>query len=267
MIVVQRCFLFYTGERETRGHDGREWGRHVYTMMNAHTVTVLLVVATVLATPFYLLAAYLFSGASPRKGLLIGAVFLVWGAFAVWMCLAQTVDKLGLPGNLVIPVSWIAPSLILYLRREWFLNEPLSQRWLVGLQIFRAVGGVFLIEMARGHIPGSFAYPAGVGDIVVSLVALAVLVSARPGTPFSTRAVYGVAIIGIADFVSAFFFAFTSSSGPQQLFALGFDNQLGRFPTGMIPLFLVPYAIFFHTLSVLSFRKFECRDRRNGLHS
>jgi hypothetical protein len=47
----------------------------------------------------------------------------------------------------------------------------------------------------------------------------------------------------------AFFFGFTSMEGPAQLFAVGFENKLSLFPTGLIPLFLVPYAITFHVLS------------------
>ena len=63
--------------------------------------------------------------------------------------------------------------------------------------------------------------------------------------------------LGMADFVSAFFFGITSSAGPLQLFHPDVTNNLLLFPTGMIPLFLVPYAIFFHTLSWLNYVKFE----------
>lgn len=226
----------------------------MYTMMDAHFVTVILVSFVVLVTPFFMLATYVRSGAPFKKGIAIGTIVAICGGFGIGLCLADVIGKLGPAGNLIIPLFWILPSLILIAARGWFLPEPLSQRWLVGLQIFRAIGGVFLIEMVRGHIPGSFAYPAGVGDILVSLVALAVMVSTPRGASPSTRAVFVVAIFGLLDFASALFFGFTSSAGPQQLFAHGFDNQLRLFPTGIIPLFLVPYAIFFHTLSLLSLR-------------
>jgi len=78
-------------------------------------------------------------------------------------------------------------NLILYWLRDWFLSQELSQKWLVGLQLFRVIGGVFLIEMVRGNIPGIFSYPAGIGDILVGVAALAVLLAYRkrehiPGT-------------------------------------------------------------------------------------
>ena len=77
----------------------------------------------------------------------------------------------------------------------------------------RLVGGVFLIEMVRGHIPGSFAYPAGLGDILVGVVAVFVLLSTRGRSSIPAAAVYGVAILGAADFMSALFFAFHPVGG------------------------------------------------------
>jgi hypothetical protein len=68
--------------------------------------------------------------------------------------------------------------------------------------------------------------------------------------------------LGIADFVSAFFFGFFSSAGPQQLLFPEVPNRALLFPTGLIPLFLVPYAIAFHTLSWLTLR----RQRQHRMH-
>jgi hypothetical protein len=70
----------------------------------------------------------------------------------------------------------------------------------------------------------------------------------------------------MADFLSAFFFGFTSTQGPLELFFLSpVPNRLIMFPTGMIPLFLVPYAIFFHVLSLLTYLKFQRRDRKDDV--
>jgi hypothetical protein len=59
----------------------------------------------------------------------------------------------------------------------------------------------------------------------------------------------------VADFISAFFFGYFSSDGPAQLFFPEIANNTLLYPTGLIPLFLVPYAIFFHTLSWLTLRR------------
>ncbi|MEO1512946.1 MAG: hypothetical protein AAFU70_12810, partial [Planctomycetota bacterium] len=128
---------------------------------DAHPLTLVIIAAAMLVTPFYLLATYVFSGADARKGALLGALWLVFGAGMTAVCLFGVPGRLGMAGNLIVPVAWFAPSLLLVIFRRWALAEPLSQRWLIGLQLWRAIGAVFLIEMARGHVPAVFAWPAG----------------------------------------------------------------------------------------------------------
>ena len=228
----------------------------MYKVLDAHVLTVILIVGSIMMTPFYILGVYVFSEASPKKGMQIGSAFLLWGSLMFWVCLSDIRKELAL-GSLIIPLSWLLPSLILYWKRNWFLSQKLSQNWLIGLQIFRVVGGLFLIEMILGNIPGVFAYPAGLGDILVGLVALGVLLAYRKSERIPKAGIFLVIGLGMADFLSAFFFGFTSSTGPLQLFYPAVTNNVGLFPTGMIPLFLVPYAIFFHTLSMLNYLKYE----------
>ncbi len=221
--------------------------------MDAHPLTVMIIVGTIMVTPFYFFATYVYSGASRSKGAVLAAVSLLLGAFMFWVCISDLPRRLGLPGNLIVPAAWILPSLVLAIGRKWFLSEPLSQKWLVGLQLFRAIGAVFLVEMVRRNIPGIFAYPAGIGDVLVAVVALAVLIRFRRSAFIPAGAVFLVIVLGVADFLSAFFFGFTSSETPLQLFHPEVPNNAIVFPTGMIPLFLVPYAIFFHALSGLNY--------------
>ncbi len=155
----------------------------MYKMLDAHVLTVILIVGSIMVAPFYIIAVYVFSEASPKKGMQIGSAFLLFGSLMFWVCLSDIRKELVL-GSLVIPLSWLLPSLILYWKRNWFLSQKLSQHWLIGLQLFRVIGGVFLIEMILGHLPGIFAYPAGLGDILVGLVALGVLLAYRKASAF-----------------------------------------------------------------------------------
>ena len=228
----------------------------MYTITDSNPVTVVVIIAAFLVTPVYVLGTYTFSGASKRKGWRIGAAWLALGALMFWVCIADIPRRLGLVGNLIVPVVWVTPSLILFFWRDWFVDRWLCQKWLIGLQLWRAIGGVFLIEMARGNIPGIFAYPAGLGDLAVAAIATVVLIRYWNAKPFPAGAVYLVIAVGVLDFLSAFFFGFGSSKTPVQVFFPDVPNNVIVFPTGLIPLFLVPYAIFFHTLSWLSYRKF-----------
>ena len=91
----------------------------------------------------------------------------------------------------------------------------------------------------------------------MGLVALGVLFAYRKSERIPKAGIFLVIGLGVGDFLSAFFFGFTSSEGPFQLFYPAVTNNVRLFPTGMIPLFLVPYAIFFHTLSMLNYLKYE----------
>jgi hypothetical protein len=53
-------------------------------------------------------------------------------------------------------------------------------------------------------------------------------------------AIHLVGVLGVINFTSAFFLGFTSSASPVQLFSIESPNQAILFPTGLIPLFLVP---------------------------
>jgi hypothetical protein len=227
----------------------------MYSLMNAHPVTVIVVMAGMMMTPVFALGAYVASNASARKGALIGGGFLVWGAIMSWVCLADVTRSVGRVGPLIIPACWAGPTILLVLFRGWFLDRPLSQSFLISVQLWRVIGGVFLIEMARRNLPGIFAYPAGLGDLFVAGLAATVLIRYRNQPVIPRGAILLVIGFGMADFLSAFFFAFTSSAGPQQLFFPPEVNDLLRFPTGLIPLYLVPCAIFFHALSWLELRR------------
>ncbi len=225
-----------------------------YEMLDAHPLSIMIVTSAMLVTPLYLFCVYHYSGASVSKGLALAGIFLVWGSVMTWFSIANIPDALGPAGALVIPICWLVPSLLLFLNQDWVLAEPLSQRWLIGLQVWRLIGGVFLIEMINGNIPGIFAYPAGLGDMLVGVVALIVLLIFRSAA-IPRWAVLLVIGLGVFDFLSAFLFGYLSTPGALQLFYPEIDNRVISYPTGLIPLFLVPYCIFFHALSWLSLKR------------
>lgn len=177
-------------------------------------------------------------------------ITVITGAFAITAVLFNVVAKAGPLGPLIILAMWIWPATLVWLNREKLTQ--LDQRKLVGLQILRVIGGLFILEMLRGHIPGSFSLPAGLGDILVGVIAAYLVLN------FKTIPQWGVItviVLGLADFALALTSGVLSSPGPLQIFAKGFDNQINQFPTGLIPFFLVPYAISFHILSWINLRK------------
>jgi hypothetical protein len=213
--------------------------------MDAHLLSVAVILFTALFVP-----AFWFWVLPVNKAKRLALVTIVFGTITTTATFFDGLALLGVLGGPMILALWIVPSALVWRYRNYF--SDVNQRHLVFLQIFRVIGGLFILEMVRGHIPASFALPAGIGDIVVGLVALALAVSYKVIPVWGVRLVL---VLGIADFASALFFGFTSQPGPAQLFAHGFDNQVNLFPTGVIPIFLVPYALVFHTISYINLKK------------
>src|SRR5437660_6798276 len=94
-----------------------------------------------------------------------------------------------------------------------------TDTWNVGVQIYRVLGGIFLILYAGGHIPGFFALPAGIGDVIVGV--LAPVVAVAYARVLNNRGIRLRAwnLLGLADLVVAVATGFLSSPSQLQLVA------------------------------------------------
>jgi hypothetical protein len=55
--------------------------------------------------------------------------------------------------------------------------DAVPQSWLIGVQLYRTLGVIFLILYATDKLPGLFAWPAGLGDVLVGVLAPAVAIA------------------------------------------------------------------------------------------
>jgi hypothetical protein len=121
---------------------------------------------------------------------------------------------------------------------------------------------IFLVLYATGHLPGVFAWPAGVGDVLVGLLAPLVGAAYARG---SRRADGWVRVwnwLGIADLLVALTTGFLSSPSPLQMFAFDAPNELiSAFPLAMIPVFVVPLSILLHLASLSKLRQTQTRGQ------
>ncbi len=131
------------------------------------------------------------------------------------------------------------------------ITAAASQGLIVGVQIYRLLGVIFLVLYVRGSMPGVFALPAGTGDVAVGLLAPAVALMFTRGWRGSTGLVRAWNLLGLADLAVAVTTGFLSSPSPIQLFAFDNPNTLiSAFPLVMIPVFLVPAAVLLHLASL-----------------
>jgi len=115
----------------------------------------------------------------------------------------------------------------------------IPQHWLIGIQAFRVLGGVFLVRYAEGALPGVFALPAGIGDVLTGLSAPLVAYWWYAGKPYARRAAIAWNLFGMADLINAV-----------AIGALLGGNGI-VFPIVMIPIYAVPRAFLLHSYSLI----------------
>jgi hypothetical protein len=169
-------------------------------------------------------------------------VFLGWLCFAVGLAswfhgasapaVAATVCTLT---ALVLLACWkISPV------RVWMLNVDL--RWLVLFHMTRLFAGAYLLVLCqRDQLPCEFARPAGWGDIVVAVLALAVVGAMR--TQFAKTLLLIWNTIGLIDIIFVVFSAFRFGLKDWQSM-----HALRELPLSLLPTFLVPLIIASHVL-------------------
>ncbi len=211
-------------------------------IMQAHWASILTITFTLIILPFFWVVIL-----PPSKALKMGWLTATLAAPLATVVLFNIPSTLDPWGNLLLVMLWIIPALLTWKYRHYF--SGLEQRNIISLQLFRFAGATFLIEMARGNIPASFALLAGIGDIMVGLLAVYLVLGYKEPPRWG---VIALITAGLIDFVVAFFFGITSFEGPMQLFAHGFENKTMLFPIGLIPLIVVPYAITYHIISLIN---------------
>lgn len=129
--------------------------------------------------------------------------------------------------------------------------DAVPQHWLIGVQLYRALGAIFLILYGAGKMPGLFAWPAGLGDVLVGVLAPVVSVAYARGPEKNGDLVSAWNIFGMVDLIVAVATGFSTSPSPFQLFAFDQPNELvSMFPLVLIPTYLVPVSVLLHIASL-----------------
>src|SRR5260221_2841195 len=167
-----------------------------------------------------------------------------------------------LPAAIVLPII-IALPLLTRSRRIAAAIDAAPASWLIGLQVYRMIGGNFLVLWAYGGaIPGIFALPAGVGDVLTGALALPAALYLASGAPHSRTVAIAWNFLGIADLMSAVSLGAMTSPGPLQLMAFDQPNLLtSAYPSVMTPAFAVPLSLILHGLSLWQLRRLGRRVR------
>ncbi len=210
-------------------------------------------------------SAYTAVAGEPKSRNQIAVTGLVLLLLAGWTGLAITlaVDKFFVTApaartpRISLAIVPLAVGGLLFAASRTFRRaiERIPSEWLVGVQVYRLLGGVFLVGYAQGLLPGVFALPAGWGDVFIGLAAplVAWLLRIRHRLSRPIAVLWNLA--GIADLVLAVTLGVLSAPGPFHRLALATPNvAIGAYPFVLIPTVLVPLSILLHLFSLRGLR-------------
>ena len=181
--------------------------------------------------------------------------------FALWVVLAFTLAArgffLGTPATSVPRIAYAMVPLVvgyvayLSLRSVREVADRVPLHSMIGLQLYRALGFVFLVEWSLGALPGAFALPAGIGDIAIGLAAPWIAAHLKSDAPRSRELALLWNVLGIVDLGTAVALGVTTTPGPLHLFALDNPNvAIIMFPLVLIPTIAVPFSILLHLIGL-----------------
>ena len=227
-------------------------------------------IGTILVTTIVVINIYAFTTAMPIAGTTRLAIA---GGAGAWTGLATAIAATGAFANAALPFPLIGIFVALPLVavaiaallfpgvRAALLGVPLPT--LVGLNIARAVGFFFILLAWSGRLGGPFPQSAGWGDVIVGIVAMAVMPLAARRSSGGDVAIWLWNALGMLDLVTAIALGVTSANGsPLQLIHAGAGSAAVQvLPWVLIPSVLVPYYLITHGVV---FAQLATRRANNG---
>ncbi|MGH7629448.1 MAG: hypothetical protein ACREOF_08650 [Gemmatimonadales bacterium] len=156
-----------------------------------------------------------------------------------------------LPLFAVVPAAIVALALgISPALRRAVAAVPASA--LVGVQLYRVIGAVFLILLAQGELPAHFALPAGWGDVAIGLAAPVIALALARGVHGARGWGIGWNVLGLLDLVVAVGMAtgFLAPILTPELGRVPPAAAMGVFPLILVPTFAVPVSVLLHLLAL-----------------
>lgn len=127
--------------------------------------------------------------------------------------------------------------------------HAVPQSWLVGVQVYRILGSIFLVLYGLNLLPAAFALPAGLGDVTVAALALPIAGIYVAGWHIRDQLVVAWNLFGLADLMAALTVGVLTSPG-LHLFPGVSSALLGSWPFMMVPLYAVPLSMVLHIASL-----------------
>jgi len=200
------------------------------------------------------------SGLAPaaQRSIRIGSAIFLGAWLGAALVLGPVLGSLVAADRVTVPpvVSFGAVALAIVLLAVWVSSSlrpvlaAASLPTLVGVQLYRIIGAVFLVLLAQGQLPAHFALPAGWGDVAIGITAPLVALALARGVRGSRALAVAWNVLGLIDLVVAVGMG-TGFLAP--ILAPGLGRvppaaAMQMFPLILVPAFAVPVSVLLHLI-------------------
>lgn len=177
-----------------------------------------------------------------------------------WLVLVVVLSKQGIfsINPLVAPFIFIGFIILFGTLQKVYASKTaqaitvaIPMHWLIAIQTYRIVGVAFFFLWAQGVLPAAFAFPAGIGDIIVGVAAPFIAYAYYLKKPYATKLAIWWNILGIADLIIAIGAGTLGFPRPIQTLPLTPTTEaMSLYPLALVSLFAVPLGLLLHTLGL-----------------
>lgn len=190
------------------------------------------------------------------KILTISAI-AVWFVFALIMSIGGRYQAGAGNPPLPLGLTFLVPIIVFIIaylssRSLRAFANGLDLKFITVTHVFRFVGFDFLYHYAQSQLPGGFALPAGIGDVVTAAAAIPMSMAISRQAASARKWFVAWNLFGLADLLVA-----VGSGVLHSVSSLGVlaDNgpstyMMSEFPRALIPTFFVPLWILLHLLAL-----------------
>jgi hypothetical protein len=197
-------------------------------------------------------------------------------ALVLWLIAVFVLGAKGVfvrePGRPPVPIvlGVVVPLIAFfaaYFRWDSFRAMVLSSDLRLGaaIQGWRFAGLGFLALYAHGVLPGSFALPAGLGDIAIGATAPWIVLALIRHAEFAgTRPFVIWNVLGILDLVVAISSGAMSAGMVPEVTGNVTTTPMSQLPLVLIPVYFVPIFVMLHAAALFQARRFAASARREA---
>lgn len=215
------------------------------------------VLSMVAASALFMVASWLVLRPSAKSASLSTAIIMI---LLGWYAMVVLISALGgfaarplFVPNIIWAFVFLATAIRRLAARPSFqlLAENLPASRLINLQVFRVMGVGFISLYIMGFLPGAFALPTGLGDVLVGVSAPIVAYFYLTGKPWTGRLAIVWSYLGIADLMMSISLGVLTYPEPLQIIPTTVSNgPIAQFPLVLVPVFAVPLSLLLHLLTL-----------------